>query len=94
MSALHPNSVGPLNRGYTPPPEDVEEAAQTIALFEELNSRGEVHGELLGKVVDKWEAERARKLMEWAEACARTERDKTAARARAEAEDEIAAERS
>jgi citrate lyase subunit beta/citryl-CoA lyase len=94
LSALHPNSVGPLNRGYTPPPEDVEEAEQTIALFEELNSRGEVQGELLGKVVDKWEAERARKLMEWAQACARTERDKTAARARAEAEEEIAAERS
>ena len=94
LSALHPNSVGPLNRGYTPPPEDVEEAERTIAFFKELDSQGLAQGELGGKLVDKWEAERSRKLVEWAEACDRTEREKTAARARAEAEEEVAAERS
>ncbi len=90
-TCLHPNTVGPLNRGYTPP-EEVAEAKQTIALFEELDGQGELQGELHGKMVDKWEVDRAQKLIEWAEACNRKEREKAAARARAEAEEEIAAE--
>ena len=93
-TCLHPNAVGPLNRGYTPPQEEVEEAKQTIALFEELDGQGEVQGELHGKVVDKWEVDRAQKLIEWAVACDRKESEKAATRARTEAEGEIAAETS
>ena len=91
-TCLHPNTVGPLNRGYTPPEEEVAEEKQTIALFEEMDGQGEVQGELHGKMVDKWEVDQAQKLIEWAEACNRKEREKAAARARAEGEEEIAAE--
>jgi hypothetical protein len=53
-----------------------------LARFEELDGQGEVVGELNGQPVDKWEAARARKLLDWSEACARREREKTAAKAR------------
>ncbi len=76
---LHPNRVDPMVRGLTPPEEEVEEAEQVLLRFEELDNRGEVEGQLNGKTVDKWEAERARKLLEWADACAKKDRDKAAA---------------
>ena len=91
---LHPNQVEPLNRGYTPTREEVEESKQILDLFEEMDTRGEVETGLNGKVVDKWEVDRARKLIEWAEACDRKEREKAEARERAEAEEEMAAARS
>ena len=91
---VHPNQVEPLNRGYTPTQEEVEESQQMLDLFEELDAQGEVETGLNGKVVDKWEADRARKLIVWAEACDRKEREKAEARERAEAEEEMTAARS
>lgn len=85
---LHPNRVDGLNRGYTPPPEEVQRARQVIDLFDELGARREVEGEFNGKLVDQWEAERARKLLAWAEACERREREKASARARSSVADE------
>ena len=79
---LHPNVVEPQNRGFTPPPDDVEEAQRVVALFRELDRRGEVEGELDGRAVDRYEAARAAELIGWAEACA--QRDAQKARAREE----------
>lgn len=85
ITCLHPNRVDGLNQGYTPPPDDLQEAHEIIARFEELDARGEVAGELNGRPVDRWEAERARRLIAWADACARREREKATARAHLQA---------
>lgn len=83
---LHPNRVEPMIRGLTSPPEEVEEAAQIIAKFEEIDAAGEVSCEFRGRTVDKWEADRARRLLEWADACALKDRKKEVAMKRAKAE--------
>jgi citrate lyase subunit beta/citryl-CoA lyase len=88
---LHPNRVAAQNRGYTPSSEEVAAAQRLNAFFEEMDSRGETEGTLEGRAVDRWEAARARQLVEWAENCARQERAKARARARAEAPDRAAA---
>jgi citrate lyase subunit beta / citryl-CoA lyase len=82
ITCLHPNRVDGINQGYTPTPEEVQQAREVLARFEELDGQGEVAGDLKGQPVDKWEAARARKLLAWSEACARREREKSAARAR------------
>ena len=87
---IHPDQVEPMNRGYTPTREEVEESKQVVDLFEELDTQGSVETGLNGRVVDKWEVNRARKLIDWASACDRKEREKAEARERAEAEEGIA----
>ena len=85
---LHPNVVAPLNQGLTPPPEEVKAARRVIELFEELDRRGEVEGELDGRTVDRYEAARAQELIEWAGLCARRDAEKAAAREGSTAEEE------
>ena len=82
VTCLHPNRVSGLNQGYTPTPEEVQQARDVLARFEELDHQGEVSGELNGQPVDRWEVARARKLLDWSEACAQREREKRAARER------------
>lgn len=86
---LHPNRIEPANRGFTPPPNEVEEARRVLAQFEELDYQGEVRGLLNGNVVDRWEAARAVRVIQWADACARKERAKAAARARTAATGQV-----
>jgi citrate lyase subunit beta/citryl-CoA lyase len=69
-SGLHPNVVEPMNRGLTPPLEEVEAAERVLAHWTTLDARAEAEGLLDGKVVDRYEAARARELLEWAVACA------------------------
>jgi citrate lyase subunit beta/citryl-CoA lyase len=87
LTCLHPNRVDGINRGYTPTPEEVQQARDILARFEELDGQGEVSGDLNGQPVDRWEAARARKLLAWSEAIARREREKAAAKARLAASD-------
>ena len=68
---LHPNVIEPSNRGQTPTAEEVAEAREVLREFERLDAGGEVSGTLNGKTIDRWEAERARKLLAWSEACER-----------------------
>src|SRR6185295_11919659 len=82
VTCLHPNRVSGINQGYTPTPEEVQQARDVLARFEELDNQGEVNGDLNGQPVDRWEAARARKLLDWSEACAQREREKSAARER------------
>ena len=84
---LHPNVVAPQNGGLTPTPEDVENAKRVLELFTELDATGEVEMELEGCIVDRYEAERATELIEWAELCARRDAEKAAARERTHAEE-------
>jgi len=69
-SGLHPAVVEPSNRGLTPPPDELEEARQVLAFWDELDRRGEAEGMLDGTVVDRYEAARAAELLDWADACA------------------------
>ncbi|ETW92874.1 MAG: hypothetical protein ETSY1_41730 [Candidatus Entotheonella factor] len=82
-SGLHPNTVEPQNIGLTPTPEEVEDAKQVLAFFEQLDEQGEVEGELEGRMVDQYEAARAAELLEWSEACAQQDAQKAKAQARA-----------
>jgi citrate lyase subunit beta/citryl-CoA lyase len=69
-SGLHPNVVEPMNRGLTPPPEEVAEAERVLAFWRTVDEQQEAEGVLDGKVVDRYEAARAAELLEWAAACA------------------------
>ena len=65
-SGLHPNVVGPMTRGLTPPPDEVAEAERVLAFWRQLDDDGEAEGVLDGKVVDRYEGARAAELLEWA----------------------------
>jgi citrate lyase subunit beta/citryl-CoA lyase len=84
-SGLHPNTVEPQNIGLTPTPEEVQEAKRIIDYFDEIWERGEVEGELDGRIIDKYEVARAADLMEWSELCAQKDVQKAKAQARARA---------
>ena len=79
---LHPNVVAPQNEGLTPAPSEVDEAHEILRFFDELDAARETEGSLNGRVVDKYEAARAAELIEWADACARRDAEKAAARER------------
>jgi hypothetical protein len=66
----HPAVVEPSTRGLTPPPEEVEAARRILAFWQQLDEKGEAEGLLDGNIVDRYEAERAEELLDWAEACA------------------------
>jgi citrate lyase subunit beta / citryl-CoA lyase len=84
-SGLHPNVVEPMNRGLTPPPEEIMRAKDVLAFWSELDERGDAEGVLDGQVVDRYEADRARDLLEWAAACAEMDARKQRAIARTQA---------
>src|SRR5205814_769515 len=68
-SGLHPNVVGPMTRGLTPPAEEVAVAERVLAFWNQLDAGGEAEGLLDGEVVDRYEAARATELLDWAVAC-------------------------
>lgn len=80
---LHPNVVAPQNAGFTPTAPEVADARETLRFFERLDAAGETEGTLNGRAVDRYEAARAAELIEWADACARRDAEKAAARERA-----------
>jgi citrate lyase subunit beta/citryl-CoA lyase len=67
---LHPNVVGPMTRGLTPPPEEVAHAERVLAFWRTLDENQQAAGLLDGQVVDRYEAARATELLEWSVACA------------------------
>jgi len=84
-SGLHPNTVEPQNIGLTPTPAEVQEAKRILECFAQLDERGEVEGEVDGRLVDKYEAARAAELLEWSELCARKDALKAKMQARTRA---------
>ena len=82
---LHPNVVAPQNQGLTPSAQEVEAARRVLDHFDELDRRGEVEGEIDGLTIDRYEAARARELIEWAGLCAHRDAEKAAAREAQEA---------
>ncbi len=68
--ALHPNFIQPLVQGLSPTADEVAWAHKVIAEFDGLTDDGEAVGMLDGKVVDKYENDRAERTLDWAAACA------------------------
>ena len=82
---LHPNTVEPQNIGLTPTPEEVQEAQGILACFAQIDARGEVEGELDGRIVDKYAAAQAAELIAWSALCAHKDAQKANAQAQARA---------
>ena len=82
---LHPNVVEPQNRGFTPTPEEVEEAARVLEQYRALEDSGRVWEQVDGMVIDEHEARRAQELLVWAQACANRDQKKAEAVARTRA---------
>jgi len=76
---IHPAQVPLLNEGFSPPPERVERARQVLAIFEEAVRQGRASASIDGEMIDVPVAERARAIVERAEAIAAFEAKKRAA---------------
>ena len=81
---LHPNVVEPQTRGFTPTQGEVEEAHRVLDQYRKLEIARETWAEIDGKIIDRYEATRARKLLEWSDSCARRDQEKADAVARVE----------
>lgn len=81
---LHPNVVEPQTRGFTPPSEEVEEARKVLEQYRTLENSAETWAEIDGKIIDRYEAARARKLLDWSATCAVRDQEKADAVARTE----------
>ena len=76
---LNPAVVESHNKGYTPGADDISEAHWVLEQFERLQASGEPWLEAEGRVIDHYEAARARETLQWAESCAARDREKAEA---------------
>jgi len=83
---LNPAVVESHNVGYTPSDADVRDARWVLEQFERVQAGGEPWLEIEGRVIDRYEAQRARDTLEWAELCAERNREKAEAVARVKVE--------
>jgi citrate lyase subunit beta/citryl-CoA lyase len=82
---LNPAVVEPQNRGFTPSEEDVRDAHWVLEQYRQLAGSGDTWREVNGRIIDRYEAARARDTLEWAELCAERNREKAEAVARVQA---------
>jgi citrate lyase subunit beta / citryl-CoA lyase len=82
---LHPNVIGPQNRGFTPTEAEVAEARQVIERYKAMQRAGKVWEESDGRIIDVYEARRAEELLEWAQLCADRNAEKAECVARTKA---------
>lgn len=85
---LNPAVVEPHNIGFTPTDDELRDANWVLAQYGQLRP-GETWLEIEGRVIDGYEAQRARDTLEWAQRCAARDREK--AEAVSTTESEIAA---
>jgi len=83
---LNPAVVESHNVGLTPDETEVRDAHWVLEQVERLTGMGETYIEVEGRVIDRYEAARARDTLAWAERCAERNREKAAAVARTKAE--------
>lgn len=83
---LNPAVVESHNVGYTPSEADVRDAHWVLEQYERLAASGEPWMEVERRVIDRYEAQRARGTLAWAELCAERNREKTEAVARVQAQ--------
>lgn len=82
---LNPAVVDGHNVGLTPTDDDVRDARQVLEQYRAVEEAGDTWREIEGRVIDRYEAARARELLEWAELCAARNREKADAVARVQA---------
>lgn len=82
---LNPAVVDGHNRGLTPTPEDVRDAQWVLEQYARIEQTSDTWRQIDGRIVDRYEAARARDTLDWAAACAARDREKTEAVARAKA---------
>lgn len=82
---LNPAVVEPHNQGLTPTEEDVRDARWVLEQHRQLTASGDTWMEVEGRVIDRYEAARARDTLDWAELCAERNREKAEAVARSKA---------
>jgi citrate lyase subunit beta/citryl-CoA lyase len=76
---IHPAQVGPLNELFVPPAERVERARRVLALYDEAVAAGRASAAIDGEMIDVPVAERARAIVERADAIAAHDARKQAA---------------
>jgi citrate lyase subunit beta/citryl-CoA lyase len=67
MSLIHPSQIDPINRVFSPAPEEIEYAEQVVKAFEEAAARGDGSISFGGQLIDRPIVERARRTLEMAE---------------------------
>jgi citrate lyase subunit beta/citryl-CoA lyase len=82
---LNPAVVESQNVGFTPTEDDVRDAHWVLEQYRRLDGTGETWIEVEGRVIDGYEAARARDTLEWAALCAERNREKAEAVARTKA---------
>ena len=82
---LNPAVVEGHNVGLTPTEEDMRDARWVLEQHRQLAGTDETWKEVEGRMIDGYEAARARDTLEWAALCAERDREKTQAVARTRA---------
>ena len=82
---LNPAVVEAHNQGLTPNEDDVRDARWILEQHRRLTGTQETWIEVEGRVIDRYEAARARDTLEWAALCAERDRQKAEAVARIKA---------
>ena len=82
---LNPAVVEGHNVGLTPSDEDVRDANWVLEQYDRLAASGETWLEFEGRVIDRYEAARARTTLEWAALCAARDKEKADAVAKVKA---------
>jgi citrate lyase subunit beta/citryl-CoA lyase len=80
---LNPAVVDAHNVGFTPTADEIREAKAVLEDYERLEGTSDTWIEIEGRVIDRYEAERARELLDWANLCAERDREKREAVERA-----------
>ncbi len=79
---LNPAVVEGHNVGLTPTEDDVRDARWVLEQHHQLAGTGDTWQEIDGRIIDGYEATRARDTLEWAALCAERDREKAEAVAR------------
>ena len=86
-AGIHPSLVEPFNRGYTPPPEELEEAREMVTAFDRAWAEGRGSVVVRGRLVSGRTAEAARRYLAFGEACRAQDARRSAIVALAETEE-------
>lgn len=83
---LNPAVVESHNAGYTPSADDVRDAQWVLEQYARVEAGGEPWLEVESRVIDRYEAQRARETLAWAQACEVRNREKAEAVAKVQAQ--------
>jgi citrate lyase subunit beta/citryl-CoA lyase len=66
MSLIHPSQIDPINRVFSPTPEEVDYAQRVVKAYEEAVARGDGSISFGGQLIDRPIVERARRTLDMA----------------------------